>query len=70
MFKNMKIQVCYEQPLSEILRELGRLGYLKSRESKDGPRWIVCHDSGFCNEALRVIPVMFELTTLAELKEM
>lgn len=65
----MKIAVTSEQPIDEIFGELVRLGYLKTRDSKDGPMWVVCYDGGFYHEALRVIPLVFELTTLAQLKK-
>lgn len=67
-FNNMKIAVTPDQPLNEISKVLARMGYVKTRDSKDGPMWVVCYDSGIYHEALRVIPLVFKLTTLDQLR--
>lgn len=69
MYKNLKIQINDQQPLDEVVRELGRLGYVKDTTLNDCACYVYtfedgsyfvymgCHNSG-------------SPTTLSELKEM
>lgn len=69
MKKSMKIEINQDQPLDDVVRELERLGYVKPNSGGDkvytshlGNTVNVFDDSMMFD--------CYELTTLAELKEM
>lgn len=70
-FKSMKIEINEQQPLDEVVMELGRLGYSKEIHTNCTPKSICTYEDGtyhvYTREAKHKIG---ELTTLAELKEM
>lgn len=69
-FRNLKIDINDQQPLDEVVKELERLGYIKSCNQTSGINWIVCFKDGFYCQYRNMNAFNKVLTTLAELKEM
>ena len=72
MFKNMKIEINDQQPLDEVVRELGRLGYISDEDSEfiEGVDNFVHTYRDGTYDFFMSSQLWGELTTLTELKEM
>lgn len=69
MLKNMKIEINEQQPLEEVVSELGRLGYGQCFTSIQYGEFIVCRDFGVFFDS-HGDDHDFTLTTLVELRSM
>lgn len=74
-YKNMKIEISESQPLDDVVMELERLGYKRSKQGRwfDRDKIILTSDSMDCKTYQRVDLTscrFYRLTTLEELKGM
>lgn len=74
-FKNMKIEINDIQSIDDVVRELDRLGYKRSKQGRwiDRDKLILTSDSMYCKTYQRVDLTscgFYRLTTLEELKAM
>lgn len=72
MYKNLKIAINNQQPLDEVVKELSRMGYESCLMSWRGYGYVVTESTGSFSDYTYNHDWMkdYQLTTLAELKEM